>query len=186
MLRNKIIISLSFLWLFPILLYLVLRLIRLDLEPYIFVKNNFYITHFFMICYVVFIVLLISFFSYTIGEFKKILIRVFFSGILFGFMQALMTTLPVTSFFASIIVNNSKNKYFEDIYLIKDRRIPRYSKYDAISLLDQQQYTFQMPARFGPQDDLTEGTTVKLKGVEGKLGRVITSYEVVKPAPAKN
>ncbi len=108
------------------------------------------------------------------------------SGLLFGFIYGLMTVLTVTSYFASVLINNSEHKDFEEVYLIEYQHIPKYRKYEAISLLDQPQYTFQMPARFGPQDDLTEGTTVKLKGIEGKLGRLITSYEVVKPTPAKN
>lgn len=184
--NNKRRILLGLVILFPIICYLILRVFRLDLEPFLIKANTSNHFYFYFAAFYIVIFCLSAFYSHNIQSFKKSLLMFAIFGLLFGLAYALVAALPITSFFASVLINNSQHKDFEEVYLIEYQHIPKYRKYEAISLLDQQPYTFQMPARFGPQDDLTEGTTVKLKGIEGKLGRVITSYEVVKPAPAKN
>lgn len=185
-LNNWLIILFSATLILPVTSYLLLRLLGLNLEPFIIDSNTLLNIH---LCFTGIFCLvgcIFNFYGLDFKYIKKNLLPILGCGLLLGFASSLMTTLPVSSFFASILINKFENKKFEEVYLIEDQNIAKYRKYEAISLLDQQQYSFQMPARFGPQDDLTEGTTVKLRGIEGKLGRVITSYEVVKPAPAKN
>lgn len=184
--NNKRRILLGLVLLSPLISYLLLRSLSLGLEPYLIKVNALYHLYFYYTVSFCFLLCVIAFYSHNFQSFKKGFFMFVVGGLLFGFPYSLVTTFPVSSFFASVLIKNFQHKDFEEVYLIEYQHIPKYRKYEAISLLDQQPYTFQMPARFGPQDDLTEGTTVKLKGIEGKLGRLITSYEVVKPAPAKN
>lgn len=190
-------------WLLPFVVFILINLLGLSLEPYLIKENNFKNLIIFFCFPAVF--LLIVQLKGIFGLFKKIVkfeltlmqllkevfdIIVLFAGaLLLGFGVPYMSTLPAVSAIASIVIPLGSTQTFEDTLVIQHRIDPRrYRRYEATSRTDNELYKFQMPRRFGPQDDLTVGTTVKLKGIEGKLGRLITSYEVVEPAlaPKKN
>jgi hypothetical protein len=185
----------------PFFIFLLINIFGFSLEPYLIKESNFK-NLIIVFCFPVVFILIVPF-KGIFDLFKKIVkfkltlmqllkevfaITVLFAGaLLLGFGVPFMTTLPVVSAFATIVIPLGSTQTFEDTLVIQHRIDPRrYRRYEATSRTDNELYKFQMPRRFGPQDDLTVGTTVKLKGIEGKLGRLITSYEVVKPAPAKN
>jgi hypothetical protein len=168
----------------PLFLFILLGFLGLNLEPYIMSS----LVKFFIYISSIFYIWLIFIFVKLVGlenkaNFRQVIVMVLSLGL--GLAVTFAT--PIASAFSSLYIQNSHHFLFEDNYVVTEKRFtPRYRQYAVESIANHASYTFLMHSRFGNQNDLYPGVTVKLKGIENSWGRVVTSYEVIDSPPIKN